>query len=123
MAIPSGGGTEVLKSTYMVGLDDTVRTFISTSSTQIATLISITFESDNGNTAETVSMYIDCGRDSVSGAAGAESFLIKTQSIGAYETFVFSDKVVLYGGDVLKAYATGGGDFDVVCSYILQDWT
>ena len=53
-----------------------------------------------------------------------DRFLLKKQSLPAESSFVYNDKVVISDGETLKFYReTSAGNFDVVTSYILQDWS
>ena len=57
-----------------------------------------------------------------------ESRFLHTQTIGAKDTFVWSDRLVLYSPSSalrpsVKCLNESGGDTDVYTSYILQDFT
>lgn len=127
MAIPSGSGSEILKSSYQPAVSNSAVTLISTtvhaSVTEIATLVSVTFTEMAGQTDEEINLYVDCGRLTIVGASGNDLYLLKKQPIGAYATFVFSDKVVIYAGDALKVITTAAANVDVMANWILQDWT
>ena len=128
MAIPSGSGSEVLKSSYQPNVDDTPeRSMISTTAsytvTEIATIVSVVFCEMGNSSTQKINMWIDCGRNTIEGASGNDVYLLRAQPIGAYGTFVFSDKVVLWGGDVLKVNMVVAAAVDVTASWILQDWT
>ena len=127
MAMPTGSGSEVLKRSYQTGVSDTdIRLIVTTTHgtvTEIATLISVTFTEMAGQSNEEINLYVDCGSNTIVGASGANVYLLKKQPIGAYETFVFSDKVVLYSGDALYVITTATANVDVMANWILQDWT
>tara|TARA_R110000803_G_scaffold45250_1_gene95394 strand:- start:129 stop:512 length:384 start_codon:yes stop_codon:yes gene_type:complete len=127
VAIPSGSGSEILKSSYQPAVSNSAVTLISTtvhaSVTEIATLVSVTFTEMAGQTDEEINLYVDCGRLTIVGASGNDLYLLKKQPIGAYATFVFSDKVVIYAGDALKVITTAAANVDVMANWILQDWT
>ena len=114
MAIPSGSGTEVLKVYRKDGLSSE-QTFIDGAANHIYTVLSIIL-TEVGNVNETVDVYIESGSSVI-------TYLLKAQPIGAYQTFAFNDKFVMSGDMDLKGLVTGGGNVDVVCSYIDQDWT
>ena len=89
---------------------------------KIFTILSIVFNEQAGN-PEKVHMYIDAGYNDVAGVSGQNIYLLNRADIGARGTFVWNDKFVVYGLDVLKAEVYLGGDVDVLVSYIEQDWS
>jgi hypothetical protein len=112
MAIPSGSGTEVLKRYIKVGQDDTESTAITGVANHIYTILSII--ATNQDSSNSHVFYIK-----VNGLFLTRDGL----SIGANQTFVWNDKFVLSGTDTLKIDADSGSDFDVIISYIDQDWS
>lgn len=117
MAIPSGSGTEVLKRNFFTVTDTTNTKIIDGVADHIYTVLSIIITETAGN-AETFGLFIDAD------AAGTNYEIISTaQALGADETFVFNDKLVLSGTDELIFKAGGTCDIDVVVNYIDQDWT
>ena len=127
MAIPSGGGSEVLKRTTIHAQSNTDTAFrwdgtmASTGTAtytvpthHIITVLSVTM-SESGNAAELISMYIHDGGNFIN--------ILNNQSIGAYGTFVFSDRFVLTAGDKLAVNCGSGANVDFICSYIDQDWS
>ena len=49
--------------------------------------------------------------------------ILEVQNVDAYQTFVFSDKFVLIGGDNLKINASASSNFQINYMYIDQDWS
>ena len=116
MAIPSGSGTEVLKRASIHGLTNSAQAIITGVANHIYTILCITFN-EQGGTAETISMYGEPD-------AGATKIrIIQDQALGASSTFVWNDKFVLQGTDILKVETGGSANVDVWVSYIDQDWT
>jgi len=76
------------------------------------TVLSITI-CETAGAAETFDLYID------DGDAGTDHYIYKDQAIGAKETFVHNDRIVLEGTDMLGIVASSG-DLDVVVSYLDQ---
>ena len=76
------------------------------------TVLSITICETQG-AAETFDLYVD------DGDAGTDHYIYKDQDIGAKETFVHNDRIVLEGTDMLGILASSG-DLDVVVSYLDQ---
>ena len=127
MAIPSGGGSEVLKRTTIHAQSNTDTAFrwdgtMATTGTatytvptnHIISVLSVTM-AESGNAAKLISMYIHDGGNFIN--------ILNNQSIGAYGTFVFSDRFVLTAGDKLIVNCGSAANVDFICSYIDQDWT
>ena len=128
MAIPSGAGTEVLRrngiynqSTTVTNIDwaQAVQTATGNSSGTIAvpadviiTILNMTWCNRNGS-AITVDIILDGTGDAIR--------ILKSQSIGANGTFVFSDKLVLREGDVLQ-FDSSTANTDVHLNYIYQQF-
>ena len=129
MAIPSGSGTEVLKRTTIEAQEDTATAFrwdgtmadtgtstYTVPAHHIITVISVIFTEQDNETSHTFQMVANNGSDNIA--------LLDVQSIGAKETFIFSDKFILTAGDKLMVnMLTANGNIDVWCSYIDQDWS
>jgi hypothetical protein len=65
--------------------------------------------------AENISLY---------GYLGSQvHYWINAAPLAAYDTFIFAEKVVLIGGDVLRTDATTTTDVDVSYTYLDQDWS
>ena len=114
MAIPSGSGTEVLKFSRFLAMDNTEQTLITGVANHIYTVISIICNAKSAGTST-----VTC-RLMVGSSAAQHLFY---QDILQNQTYVFNDKFVISGAYNLKMYATSGDDVDVVCSFIDQDWT
>jgi hypothetical protein len=122
MGIPSGSGTEVPKAVYMHALTNSVKTLISGDANKIRTVLSVVFTEMDGN-AESFNMYIDAGYADVAGVSSTDIYLLHLASVGERETFVYNDRFVVYGLDALKVEVPAGGNVDVHCSFIEQDWS
>jgi len=119
MAIPSGGGSEVLKRHYLHNLDHSAaQILINGESNHIYTVLSIIFCEQDGDTD--CEIYL---RNQIDGS-GDYIFLLEQQPIPANGTFVWSDKFVIQETDHLEAYCENSGNHvDVYISYIEQDWS
>ena len=122
MAIPSGSGTEVLKVAYHAQMTNTAISLVTSGANEIITVLSVVFCERDGN-AEELIMYIDAARNDIGGTAGADIYMMNRTDLPARDVFVWNDKFVLYGGDVLKAKSQAGASIGVTVSYILQDWS
>ena len=128
MAIPlqSLSGTEVLRrggindqstAETWFNLDGTSPSTTSTSgavpTNHIITMLSIIL-CEKSNATRTFTLYAHDGT--------TQANIIEAQSVGAYETFVFSDKFVLIGGDNLKINCSASSNFQINYMYIDTNW-
>jgi len=117
MAIPSGGGTEVLKRATLNANSNAWTSILTGVANHIYTILSVSFCEVSNNASTTVGMRIDIN------AAGSNevSLLDHHTSVPAYETFVWNDKFVMTGTDKLIIYSSA--NMDIYVTYIDQDWT
>ena len=112
MAIPSGTGTEVLKRYIKEAQDDTESTAITGVANHIYTILSII--ATNQDSSNSHIFYIKVNN----------LFLTRgAPTVGPNETFIWNDKFVLSGTDTLKLDGDSSSDFDVIISYIDQDFS
>ncbi len=116
MAIPSGSGTEVLKRHYVHALSSTETALITGEANHIYTVISVVW-TEQGDATEAVHMYV--GYD----AGSTDIYLMSSQSLTSEQTFVWNDKFVLTGTDILYTRAANSANIDVYITYIEQDHT
>ena len=116
MAIPSGSGTEVLKVALTAGVTNAESVILTGVANHIYTILSVTICETSGN-AETFDMYVD------DDAGGTDYEVLSDSALGANETFVYNDRLVLSGTDALCVATASAADVDIVVSYIDQDWT
>ena len=116
MAIPSGSGTEVLKVAHIAGVTNSENVLINGVANHIYTILSISV-CETGGASETFDLYID------DDGGGTAYEILSDQAIGANETFVWNDRLVLSGTDHLCMITANSANIDVVISYIDQDWS
>ena len=116
MAIPSGSGTEVLKVAHIAGVTNSENVLINGVANHIYTILSISV-CETGGASETFDLYID------DDGCGTDYEILSDQAIGANETFVWNDRLVLSGTDHLCMITANSANIDVVISYIDQDWS
>ena len=127
MAYPTGSGTEILYRGTIHAQSNTGTSFrwdktnptTGTSSytvpaNHIITVLSVTF-CEVGGAAESFHFDMHDGTNYI--------YFLNTQSIGIRETFVWSDKIVLVGGDKMSVNLTSAGNMDVTYTFIDQDWS
>lgn len=123
MAIPSGTGTEVLKRAYMHNLTNTFQPLITGVANHIYTVISVVYCELAGDSSNGIELYIDAGGSDVTGSSGQDIYLLNEQHLGARDTFIFNDKIVLTGVDALKTRISTSANVDVLITYIDQDFS
>ena len=69
---------------------------------------------ETAGAAETFDLYVD------DGDGGTDHYIYKSQAIGANETFVHNDRIVLEATDMLGMLTANSADLDVVVSYLEQ---
>ena len=130
MAYPSGSGTEVLRNVKINsqsndatsfrfdGTDPTVGTeSYAVPTNVIITILNITI-AEQSNGARTLSMWIN----HESGPIGNQ--LLTDQAFTAYgPAFIWSDKIVLHPTDIIIVQGSASSSFDIMATYLYQDWT
>ena len=126
MAIPSGSGSEVLQRGWFPTLTNTniyalftgaisnATTSNAVPTNHIITILNMNF-TEAGNASELINMWVDYGGTS-------STYVLKSQPIGAYQTFMFTDKLILRPTDQLIFALASSGNVDVSFNYIDQNW-
>ena len=117
MAIPSGSGTEVLKRLFYTVTDTTDTKLIDGAANHIYSVLSIII-TETAGAAETFGLFLDPS----AGGTGYEIVSL-ANALGADETCIFNDRLVLSGTDELNFKAGGTCDIDIVITFIDQDWS
>ena len=131
MAIPlqSLSGSEVLRrgsinaqssTNTTLKFDNTATTAAGQSSnsvpaTHIVTVLNIIFCEQGNQADEVLTMWVE-------GVHSSGIYILQSQPIGAYQTFVWSEKIVLIGGDQLRIGTAASANIDIYYSYIDQSW-
>jgi len=116
MAIPSGFGTETLKTGYFTVTGTSEEKIINGSKEHIYTLLSCTI----CNTAaadKTFDLFI------AKNGGSTDYEILSDTELGGNKTFIFNDRLVLQEKDHLVFKANASCDIDIVVSYIDQDWS
>ena len=114
---PSGIGSEVLRRSYVVDTDNSLCTPITVGTDMVVTILSIVVTNTANENAKNLEIYIHG-----TGSSAHDAFLYRNiGGFNAYDTFVFSDRVVMVETDILKVESTST-DFDVYVSYIEQEF-
>ena len=131
MAIPTQAtsGTEVLRrgSVNSQSTTDTYLKFDNTATTaaanqnntvpanHIVTVLNVIFCEQGNQSDEKFTMWAE-------GPHSSGIHFLYHQGIGAYGTFVWSQKIVLIGGDALRINTAASANIDIYYSYIDQSW-
>jgi len=111
--MPTGSGSERLRRASIHALNGEWQEILSGTAGHIYTIISIIFN-DQSNASGNTAIRINDGSNDIR--------IVTNQVVGAYGTFVFSDRFVIEENDDLDVYnACTDGDWYI--SYIDQDWT
>ena len=105
--------SEVLKVAFKAGLTNSEHVMINGASGHTYTVLSISI-CETAGAAETFNLYVD------DGDGGTDHYIYHTQALGANETFVHNDRIVLEGTDMLGFITASSADVDVVVSYLDQ---
>ena len=117
MAIPAGGGSEILNRKFYTVQTNADTKILDGVANHIYTVISIIITETAGN-AETFGLFLDPS------AGGTDYEIVSlATALPADSTYIFNDRLVLVGTDELNFKAGGTCDIDIVISYIEQDWT
>ena len=111
---PSGIGSEVLRRVWKKGNNDH-QNVITVGTDMIVTLLSLVIVNNTVNDNQNMNFYI------LPDGGTAQYLYIGDGNFMSYQTFVFSDKVVMTETDVLKVHSSAT-TFDVWCSYIEQEF-
>jgi len=127
MAIPSGGGSEILQRGWFPALSTTdvyalFTGVISTTTTSnavpahnIITMLSITF-TERGGASENIDMRVLYGGSS-------DNYILSSQAIGSHQTFIWNERLILHATDKLIFSTTAAANIDVQFHFIRQDWS
>jgi len=105
--------SEVLKETTVRAMTNVENALLTAASGHTYTIISITI-CETGAAAEAFDLYLDPA------ASGNNTFIYKSQALGANETFEHTGRIVLEATDILNGMTTNAANVDVVISYLDQ---
>jgi len=105
--------SEVLKVSLKAGVTNSENVLLNGVNGHTYTILSIVM-TETAGAAETVDLYID------DGGGGTDYEILSDQAIGANETFVFNDRLVLEDEDHLCAITASSANVDIVVSYLDQ---
>ena len=118
MAIPSGIGSEVLK-TAAGSVDNGTATLFTVGTDEIITVLSIIVY----GTGTTPGAGGSIANFSIKLNNGSTDYIIASEStLTAAQTYVFSEKIVMQPTHVLKIGEANNVTINYWASYILQDW-
>ena len=117
MAVPSGAGTEVIKTSLTnTSSSSAEQVLINGVANHIYTIISIVI-CNTGGSPGNFDLYID------DDGGGTDYYLTKNMAYPQDGTFIFNDRVSLIGTDHLCFKTVAAESMSIVVTYIDQDWT
>ena len=105
--------SEVLKLATFRGDASSVQALLTVGAGKTATVLSVTI-CETAGAAETFNLLID------DGGGGSDTYIYHTQALGANETFVHNDRIVMEATDHLSIITGDSSNIDVCVSYLLQ---
>ena len=105
--------SEVLKVSHTAGVTNSESVLINGVNGHTYTILSIVI-CETAGADETVDIYID------DDGGGTDYEILSDQSVGANETFVFNDRLVIEDTDHLCAATASSANVDIVVSYLDQ---
>ena len=105
--------SEVLKVSLKAGVTNSENVLLNGVNGHTYTILSIVM-TETAGAAETIDLYID------DDGGGTDYEILSDQAIGANETFIFNDRLVLEDEDHLCAITASSANIDVVVSYLDQ---
>ena len=105
--------SEVLKVSHTAGVTNSESVLLNGVNGHTYTILSITV-CETAGAAETFDLYLD------DGGGGTDYEILSDQTLGANETFVFNDRLVLTDEDHLCASTASSANVDIVVSYLDQ---
>ena len=105
--------SELLKVSLNAGVTNSESVLLNGVNGHTYTILSIII-TETAGAAETVDVYVD------DGGGGTDYEILSDQAVGANETFVFNDRIVLEDLDHLCAATTNSANVDITVTYLDQ---
>ena len=119
MALPTGSGSELIKTTQLTAITNSAQTLITGVDLHIYTVLSIIVCETIDDTGDKIHIYL-----ADSDGSSNPVYIVRDQIVTAGETFVFNDKFSYTGGtQKLQIIAKSSANMDAICTYIDQDWS
>ena len=126
MAYPTGSGSEILRRSAIHNQVDDATSFrfdgtgpttgtetYAVPANHIITILNVTFSSQDTN-INNFTFWVNL--------SGTEIKLLQNQTLPAFRTYAWKDKIVLHPTDKLIVNSIAGANMDVFYSYIDQNW-
>ena len=105
--------SELLKVSLSAGVTNSESVLLNGVNGHTYTILSIII-TETAGAAETVDLYVD------DGGGGTDYEILSDQAVGANETFVFNDRLVIEDTDHLCAQLSSSGNVDITVTYLDQ---
>jgi len=111
--IPTGSGSERLRRASIYALNADWQELFSGTAGHIYTILSIVY-TEHANASSTINVRVNNGTNDI--------FIVAGQTVPAYGTFIWNDRIVLEEDDDIDVY-NSSTDGHWWISYIDQNWT
>ena len=105
--------SEVLSVSHTAGVSNSESVLRNGVNGHTYTILSVII-CETAGAAETVDLYLD------DGGGGTDYEILSDQAVGANETFVFNDRIVLTDEDHLCAATASSANVDIIVNYLDQ---
>ena len=105
--------SEILALATFRGDAASVQALLTVTAGHTYTVLSVTI-CETAGAAETFNLLID------DGGGGSDTYIYHTQALGANETFVHNDRIIMEATDHLSIITASSSDIDVCVSYLDQ---
>ena len=105
--------SEVLSVSHTAGVSNSESVLLNGINGHTYTILSVII-CETAGAAETVDLYLD------DGGGGTDYEILSDQAVGANETFVFNDRIVLTDEDHLCAATASSANVDIIVNYLDQ---
>ena len=105
--------SEILGVSHTAGVTNSESVLLNGVTGHTCTILSIVM-TETAGAAETVDLYLD------DGGGGTDYEILSDQAIGANETIIWNDRLVLVDEDHLCAAAASSANIDIIVSYLDQ---
>ncbi len=105
--------SEVLSVSHTAGVSNSESVLLNGVNGHTYTILSVII-CETAGAAETVDLYLD------DGGGGTDYEILSDQAVGANETFVFNDRIVLTDEDHLCAATASSANVDIIVNYLDQ---
>ena len=113
----SSAGSEILRRSYINNLTGSTATLLLNGAANHSYVVLSVIFCDVNDTAELISMHVNYD------GGGTPIHLLNQVALGAKETFIWNDKIMLSETDELYVHTSSSSAIDVYCTYVEMRWS